>query len=853
MLKRLQQIIGPMIGVTLFTAALWVLHRELQAYHLHDILGYLHGIPQEKILFAMLLTMLSYLTMSFYDFLALQYIEHHLHPLKTVFASFIGYAFSNSIGFSMLAGASVRFRLYSSWGLSGLEISKIIAFCTVSIWLGFFALGGIIFIIEPLAIPSTLHLPLTSAHPIGFLLLIPVLAYFLLSIRRTEPVTIRGMAFSLPHPKLFFAQVVIAMIDWALAGAVLYMLLPEGLNMSLPAFLGIFLFAQLVGLMSQIPGGLGVFETVIMIFLSQAVPGPALFGSLIIYRFIYYLIPLLIAAILLVSQEILERRRIITKNAILLTQWIQTVVPPVLALLTFMGGTILLVSGAMPAVPARLAWIRDFIPLPVIEVSHFLGSVAGLGLLLLARGLQLRIDAAYYLTFGLLVIGSMVSLLKGFDYEEALLLSTLLFVLISSRDSFYRKGRVLWSAFTPGWVAAVISAVIAVTWLTFFSYKHVEYTSDLWWRFAFFENAPRSLRAMVGIMVSILTFTLIRLIHLAPVPRSPGSREDIERAAAIVKTSPETSSNLALLGDKTFLFNEKGTAFIMYGTVGRTWIAMGDPVGPGEEWAELTWRFREFCDKHAALPVFFEVGTENLPVYIDLGLTLVKIGEEGRVPLGEFLLEGKAHKEFRHTLSKLSREGCTFEVVDPEALSDVLPDLRRISDAWLKLKNTKEKGFSLGFFQEDYLRNFPVAIVRFQERIVAFANIWASGQNVELSVDLMRYEPEAPSGVMDYLFIQIMLWGKDKQYQWFNLGMVPLSGLENRPMAPLWNRFGSFVFRHAEHFYNFQGLRQYKNKFSPVWEPKFLASSGTLTLPRVLTSVATITSGGIKGIISKGS
>lgn len=842
---------GPIIGVLLFTVALWVLYGELKTYRLHDILRYLHEIPPYKVMTAFLLTILSYITMTFYDFLALKYIDRTIHPFKTAFTSFIGYAFSNSVGFSMLAGASVRFRLYSSWGLTGLEISKIVVFCTVSLWLGFFSLSGVLFILEPLTIPAALHLPFLSVRVIGVILLIPVLVYFLLSMKKSEPVTVRGLVFTLPRPTLFFAQIVISMVDWVLAGAVLYLLMPDALALSLPAFLGIFLFAQLAGLMSQIPGGLGVFETVMMVFLNQAAAGSELFGSLIVFRIIYYLLPLLIATTLMGIQEILARRGMITKGVALLTKLIQPVVPTVLALLSFLGGTILLVSDAMPAIPSRLEWIKLFIPLPVLEVSHFIGSVAGVGLLLLSRGLQLRIAAAYYLASGLLFLGSMVSLLKGFDYEEAVILSIVLFVLISSRHSFYRRSNVLRSAFTPPWIAAIACTVIAVAWLTFFSYKHVEYSSDLWWRFAFFDFAPRSLRAMVGISASLLLFTLVRLFHPARTPRVPGTPEDLERAADIVRDSPCASGNLALLGDKAFLFNEPKTAFIMYGTVGRTWIALGDPVGPEAVWKELIWQFRELCDQNAALPVFYEVGTGNLPIYIDLGLTLVKIGEEGRVRLKDFSLEGNARKDFRYTVNRLTREGCSFEIADAAGIPELIPDLRRVSDAWLKLKNTREKSFSLGSFQGDYIRSFPIALVRKGGRIVAFANIWTSAQNNELSVDLMRYEPEAPNSVMEYLFIQIMLWGKDRQYQWFNLGMVPLSGLEARPMAPLWNRFGSFVFKNAEHFYNFQGLQQYKNKFSPVWEPKYLAFPGTLSLPLILTGVATLSSGGLKGILLK--
>jgi phosphatidylglycerol lysyltransferase len=178
-------------------------------------------------------------------------------------------------------------------------------------------------------------------------------------------------------------------------------------------------------------------------------------------------------------------------------------------------------------------------------------------------------------------------------------------------------------------------------------------------------------------------------------------------------------------------------------------------------------------------------------------------------------------------------------------------ELKRISDTWLSEKNTREKGFSLGFFNEDYLKRFPAGIVRKNGKIVAFANIWLGAEKEELSVDLMRYVSEAPHGVMEYLFTHLTLWGKQEGYRWFNLGMAPLSGLEDRPPAPLWNRVGVFIFRHGEHFYNFQGLRQYKEKFDPTWEPRYLACPGGLSLPFIFTNLASLISGGLKGAISK--
>jgi len=174
-----------------------------------------------------------------------------------------------------------------------------------------------------------------------------------------------------------------------------------------------------------------------------------------------------------------------------------------------------------------------------------------------------------------------------------------------------------------------------------------------------------------------------------------------------------------------------------------------------------------------------------------------------------------------------------------------------LSDAWLKMKNTREKKFSLGFFTEEYLKEFPAAVVLKDGRIVAFANLFLGAGKQELSADLMRHLPEAPNGVMDYLFVELMLWGRREGYQWFNMGLAPLSGLEDQTSATFWNHLGSIVFRHGEHFYNFQGLREYKQKFDPVWRPKYLASPGGLSLPRILINIASLISGGLKGVVSK--
>ena len=249
--------------------------------------------------------------------------------------------------------------------------------------------------------------------------------------------------------------------------------------------------------------------------------------------------------------------------------------------------------------------------------------------------------------------------------------------------------------------------------------------------------------------------------------------------------------------------------------------------------------------------MFYEVGTENLPLYIDLGLTLLKLGEAAVVPLAN--LQPRGRQSQRSAPHDQGSNAARRDVLRRSSIRarPLFPELKRVSDEWLAEKHTREKGFSLGRFDEAYLRRFPMGVVRREGTVVAFANLLCSGDGSEVSVDLMRYTPAAPASVMEYLFIELLQWGRDQGFRRFNLGMAPLSGLQNRALAPIWNRAGALLYRHGEHFYNFRGLRQYKDKFDPEWEPRYLASPGGLALPRILGSTAALISGGLKGVIAR--
>jgi phosphatidylglycerol lysyltransferase len=847
--RKITHTIGPLLGLLLFAIALFVLHKELKNYSYHDMIRSLEEIPAIRLYVALGLTILNYLVMTGYDYLALRYIRYSLSYGKIAFASFIGYAFNMNMGLSMLAGGSVRYRLYSAWGLSVVEITKVVAFYTLTLWLGLGTVAGMMFLLEPMALPSLLRLPFSSVRPFGILFLVLVGGYLSLTALYKRPLNIRGWEFSPPSVKLSFFQMIVASSDWVLAGSVLYVLLAPSASLSFPAFLSIFLLAQVAGTLSQIPGGLGVFEAIILAFFSPILPVHSILGILLAYRVIYYFLPLGFATLLLGTYEVFQRKAEVKRAAFIVGQWVPGLVPNAFAFAIFISGAVLIFSGSIPVVDWHLVWLKDFIPLPVIEISHFLASLVGVGLLFLAWGIQRRLDGAYLLTIILLASGIVLSLLKGLEYREALVLFGMLMVLLPSRHHFYRKASLISQRFTAGWIAAIIFVLLCSVWLGIFSYKHIEYSNELWWRFALFGKASRFLRATVGAVGAALLFGLMKLLRPAAAKPLPPNIDDLKNAHSIIQGSPGTYANLALLGDKGLLFNDDRTAFLMYGIEGRSWVALGDPVGPEKDLREMVWRFHDMADRYDGWTVFYEVYGQNIDIYLDLGLTLLKIGEEARIPLETSPLERS--KNLRHLHHRVERKGCIFKIVSPAEIHPVLPELKKISDAWLESKNTREKRFSLGFFDEEYLKNFPIGMVEQDKRIVAFCNVFCGAGKEELSADLMRHLPDAPNGVMDYLFIELMRWGKEEGYRWFNMGLAPLFGLENQTSAVFWSHLGSLVYHYGEHFYNFQGLREYKEKFGPVWKPKYLASPRGLKLPRILTNIATLISGGLKGVVAK--
>lgn len=840
----------PGVSLVIFVLVGFGLRRELEEFRFVNVLSGLKSIPRSALLLAMLCTAVSYVLLGFYDVLALRYLNKVVPYTRTLFTSFIAYALGHNFGVAAFTGAAVRYRLYSSAGLSAADVAAVSAFCGLTTGIGLGVLAGISFIADPHAGAHAVHMNHNIVFALGFLLLVMVIAYGLWSLLGAEAIEIFDWRVRVPSPRVALPQILLALVDLAISAVVLWVLLPADSHVGLLTFAGAYATAMTAAVVSHVPGGLGVFESLVVLALPQ-IPADQLLGSLLAWRAIYLLLPLLVAGVLFAGEELRAQRSTIARIEQLAAAYVAPIVPQVSGALVFAAGFSLLVTGATPSIDRRLSLLRELLPLVVLEASHLASSVIGLALLILSRALFRRVHAAYQMTVWLLAAGMVAALLRGLEVEQALILGLVGLILWLGRRAFYRPAEIMAQRFTPVWIASIGIMIATAVWIGFFAYRHVDYSHALWWTFAFEADAPRMLRASLVVVLLAAAFLAANLLRPARPEPGVASADDLARAEALLASCPQAMSNAVLSGDKRLLFSAAGDAFIMYQIHGRSWVALGDPVGNPEAREELVWRFRELSDHHGGWTVFYQVSAEQLPLYIDAGLTALKLGEEARVHLTDFSLEGSARAELRTQRRRAEKDGASFRVLSPEEVPAMLPKLKAISDAWLEDKAAAEKSFSVGAFDERYLAHFPIAVVSCANEPVAFASLWVSGTRDEIAVDLMRFNADAPRGAMDFLFVELMLWGKAHGHEWLNLGMAPLAGLERHPLAPAWHRVGNFVFRYGEHFYNFDGLRRYKAKFNPQWESRYMASPGGMALPRILLDISVLISGGVKELFAK--
>src|SRR4030088_1285341 len=226
MTLRISRALGPAAMAVAVVLALILLQHQLNAYHYRDLMRQVWTLPHSHLALALVVTAVAYAVLPGYDAIALAYVDHPLPIRRIAFGSFIAYALSHSLGFPLLSGGPVRYRFWSIWGLSTSEIAQAISFAGATFIIGMVAVAGGVFLLEPRSVIDLLHLPVSTLKPLGAACLLLVAGYLVLTTTRYKTFRLFEWEFPVPSTRLALAQLGVAIVDWNVAGAVLYVLLP---------------------------------------------------------------------------------------------------------------------------------------------------------------------------------------------------------------------------------------------------------------------------------------------------------------------------------------------------------------------------------------------------------------------------------------------------------------------------------------------------------------------------------------------------------------------------------------------------------------------------------------------------
>ncbi|MEM8667775.1 MAG: UPF0104 family protein [Planctomycetota bacterium] len=300
-MRKLRKIAGPAFAAVLFLLAIRLLIGEAKSITREDFMAGLTGVPPVYLAFAALLIALNYGLLICYDLLALRYLCRSIPLRRVALVSFLGYSLGNNLG-AILAAVPIRFRFYSRYGLSPSQILVLISILGLTFWSGLWFLGGTVLIFVPIELPPKVQLPF-GTQTIGVILLSLAISYLLVCILWRKPWPIGELHLRPPEPGLMSVQASVAAVDLLISATALYLVLPSGSAVPFAVVLAAYLVGIAVSMVTQVPGGLGVLD-VILVFLLKDTVGESVLASVLIFRTLYYFLPLLFGMLTLVAHEI---------------------------------------------------------------------------------------------------------------------------------------------------------------------------------------------------------------------------------------------------------------------------------------------------------------------------------------------------------------------------------------------------------------------------------------------------------------------------------------------------------------------------------------------------------------------
>lgn len=828
----------------------------------YETFAELRELPLAEVVLLIVIGLLATATMTLYDFTVIRFFEHTIKPSLFFNIAFVANALNNLLGMGGLAGATARTIMLRKNNLdfkASLYYNALILPATPT----GLSLLAIFLIVEAETIAViTDHYEWIYLGIVGMVLFLPA---FFLSDKIIDQFykgnDNKAMHKSMP---LKFQLVGISFLEWFSAALVFYYI--TSLYVDQPNFifiLSVYSIAAIAGIMSFLPGGIGSFDLIALIGLQffQVPPSEAL-TILILFRVFYYLLPAFIGVAFLLINLTMDRNEklfsysVITNfgffnNVMKYYKTYSDFVNVLLSILVFSSGLVLLISAIKPGIVERVIFVSEFLSNWTLQFAQSASIVVGFLLLALSFEILYKVKRSYKLTLYLLLAGGLVTFMKGLDFEEVLFLGIVMVLLKLSKPNFYRYSipvrlsKIVFFAFVG--VMGILLYFIANQKLYGSIIAHNLYPPELFGNYG--DVVYHS--AVTGII--FIVFLSVLYLRKPQIENDPlYAAPDFERLTQFLENQKgDALTHLLYLGDKNIFWAAEGQMLIPYAKYRDVFVVLGDPIGNSELLSTAIQEFQDFLDKYGYEAVFYEVSDSKLTTYHENGYYFFKLGEEAIVDLEKFNLDGASKSGLRYTRNRMIKSGYTFEIVEPPFDSQLFEEFKEVSDDWLGARS--EMGFSLGWYNEAYLQLAPVAVLRNPEsRLMAFVSLMPSYDGDQsMSTDLMRIRSEVPHGTMDFILINLMLHLKERDFKYFNLGMASLSNVGHAPNSHFREKLARFAFQYGKFFYSFEGLRKYKEKYNPIWRPRYLAYPQLISLPATLIEISMLVSSKKKKYITK--
>lgn len=828
----LKKFIKFFVAFSIFLISAWKLKSELASINFKDVYNVIQNRSFTSIAVLVGVSLLGIWILSLYDLVLVRSQKLKVPLLKTIKMSWIINSLNTLIGFGGIIGSTIRYNYFQNYTTNEkekTELKKSISLLLLSMITG---IGVLSILVVSNVFSASYLLEQKPVLKIGLFVLAALLPIFLI-VTIAKPPVASDRFLSLKYT-------CVSVLDYLFVGIVMFLALRfVDVHVSFWQMESVFIIATIAGLISMVPGGLGAFDVVFLLGMTHQFDikeGPVLL-ALVFYRLAYYILPFFFGLVLSVSelQLLVKDKFNADNNFIIFTKEFGTIVVDITKkrVQTLMRWFILVIFAV-----GSLYFLQDAIfglfYIATEESNRFLlffsvlYTVISVYMLPNYMGVYYGSKEAYknlFLMLGIILLCQTV-LFSTILFVESFVF-TFIFgvVLYLSRNTFnnhltirYRREKFIW---------------LFTLMFLFFVLDSTYYTAEYFKLNLFRELIiyPLIFSAIWFIYLYVNRYRLRHKYTFSCLVEEENMSDNPDDFKEIIETFEGNNlANLGFLPSNQVLVDKELSTAAIFKENSYYILMLGDPVGNKENFFPFIKKIHDYATSIGKELIFYQTTTENIHIYTEFNYTLFNLGEEGELDVTTFKTSGNKGKVFRQLLNKQEQEELSFQIEPstPELLKEIKP----VSDEWLGIR--KEMTFSLGNFDEDYLLKQDIATLRDKNnRVIAFASMMPAYVDGKISVDLIRWKEHPSIQMMDLLYLDLILWAKENGYAIFNLGMAPLSSTFEKSNGLL-GTVTTSIYHNSSSLYSFKGLRNYKNKYKPNWQPRYLVYPRRLLVSQAL-------------------